>query len=88
MRWQADPSADFDVVEFLEQVVVSVHFTDHGLPMIGVFPLGPETLALAEPWQAREIGNQLQTLAERLIRAAGVVETARALDPKSGGLRS
>jgi hypothetical protein len=69
------------IVEYIEATAVRVHFTDRGWPMIGIFrPAGPpdETATMIDPWQAREIGNLLQTIGERLNAAADRTEIERA----------
>jgi hypothetical protein len=81
-----DYADGLDVVEVLQNTLTTVHFTLAAWPMVGLF-VGKTDIIL-EPWQAREIANRLQTIAERLVRNAANVEGQRAAvmsDPKFGG---
>ncbi len=65
--------------DFVASIDTTIHWTVSGWPMVGFLETGkPGQVEAIEPWQARELGNKLQTMAERLIRNARLVENHRA----------
>jgi hypothetical protein len=93
-----DPATGVDILEVAARTVIGSHVTPLGWPMVGVFvgygggsggwfwSAVPD--ATLEPWQARQIANQLQTIAEAMVRRAADVEAARLVvmaRPEHGG---
>jgi hypothetical protein len=73
---EENEGGEIDLMAQIAAVGVGVHRTVKGWPMQAIAVAGAEIVI--EPFQAREIANALQTLAEKIIRRAAVVEEERA----------
>jgi hypothetical protein len=72
----ASGSSDgLDLLAVVTNTVVAPHLTAKGWPMIAL--LIGETSLILEPWECRQLANELQTFSEKLIRKADSAEKLR-----------